>query len=71
MNVLLVTLDQFRGDCLSAAGHPVVRTPNLDRLAAQGVRLSRHYLPGMAAAKTRLPVIGVPITPSPRKPVPT
>ena len=43
MNVLLVTLDQFRGDCLSAAGHPVVRTPNLDRLAAQGVRLSRHY----------------------------
>jgi len=43
LNVLLVTLDQFRGDCLSAAGHPVVRTPNLDRLAAQGVRLARHY----------------------------
>ncbi len=43
MNVLLVTLDQFRGDCLSAAGHPVVRTPNLDRLAAGGVRLTRHY----------------------------
>jgi arylsulfatase A-like enzyme len=43
MNVLLVTLDQFRGDCLSAAGHPVVRTPNLDRLAAGGVRLARHY----------------------------
>ena len=33
-NVLLITLDQFRGDCLSCAGHPVVRTPNLDRLAA-------------------------------------
>jgi len=43
MNVLLVTLDQFRGDCLSAAGHPVVRTPNLDRLAAEGVRFARHY----------------------------
>jgi arylsulfatase A-like enzyme len=43
VNVLLVTLDQFRGDCLSAAGHPVVRTPHLDRLAAQGVRLARHY----------------------------
>lgn len=42
-NVLLITLDQFRGDCLSAAGHPVVRTPNLDRLAADGVRLARHY----------------------------
>ncbi len=43
VNVLFITLDQFRGDCLSAAGHPVVRTPNLDRLAAAGTRLSRHY----------------------------
>lgn len=43
MNVLLVTLDQFRGDCLSAAGHPVVQTPTLDALAAEGTRLSSHY----------------------------
>ena len=43
MNVLLITLDQFRGDCLSAVGHPVVRTPHLDELAAQGVLLPRHY----------------------------
>lgn len=43
MNILLITLDQFRGDCLSAAGHPIVRTPHLDRLAEQGVRLARHY----------------------------
>lgn len=42
-NVLLITLDQFRGDCLSSAGHPLVRTPNLDALAASGVRLARHY----------------------------
>ncbi len=43
MNILLITLDQFRGDCLSAAGHPIVRTPHLDRLASEGVRLARHY----------------------------
>jgi len=43
VNVLLITVDQFRGDCLSAAGHPVVRTPGLDRLAAGGVRFARHY----------------------------
>ena len=43
LNVLLITLDQFRGDCLSIAGHPVVKTPNLDRLAQQGVRFARHY----------------------------
>jgi arylsulfatase A-like enzyme len=43
LNVLLITLDQFRGDCLSAAGHPLVQTPNLDELAANGVRLGRHF----------------------------
>ena len=42
-NVLFVTLDQWRGDCLSAAGHPTVSTPNLDRLASEGVRFTRHY----------------------------
>jgi arylsulfatase A-like enzyme len=43
VNVLLITLDQFRGDCLSVAGHPLVRTPFLDELAANGVRFARHY----------------------------
>ena len=42
-NVLLITLDQFRADCLSSAGHPIVRTPHLDELAANGVRFARHY----------------------------
>ena len=57
-NVLLITLDQFRGDCLSAAGHPLVRTPNLDALTAEGVRFARHYsqaspcAPGRAALYT-------------------
>jgi arylsulfatase A-like enzyme len=57
-NVLLITLDQFRGDTLSCAGHPVVRTPNLDAIAAEGVRFARHYAqaapcaPGRAALYT-------------------
>ena len=42
-NVLLVTLDQLRGDTMGCAGHPLVRTPTLDALAADGVRLDRHY----------------------------
>lgn len=42
-NVLLITLDQFRADAMSCAGHPLVRTPNLDRLAAAGVRFARHH----------------------------
>ena len=43
MNVLFITLDQFRGDCLSIAGHSIVKTPNLDRLCESGVRFARHY----------------------------
>ena len=42
-NVLLITVDQWRGDCLSALGHPVVRTPNLDRLASSGVLFANHW----------------------------
>src|SRR5713101_7021166 len=42
-NVLLITLDQWRADCLSAMGHPCLRTPHLDRLAADGVLFRRHY----------------------------
>lgn len=41
--MLLITLDQLRADCLGAAGHPVVRTPNLDRLATEGVRFANHF----------------------------
>jgi len=58
VNVLFVTLDQFRGDSYGAAGHPLVATPTLDRVAAEGVRLARHYsqaapcAPGRAAIYT-------------------
>jgi arylsulfatase A-like enzyme len=58
VNVLFITLDQFRGDSYGAAGHSLVRTPSLDRLAADGVRLARHYsqaapcAPGRAALYT-------------------
>jgi len=42
-NVLLIIADQMRGDCLGAAGHPVVQTPNLDCLASQGTLFSHAY----------------------------
>lgn len=42
-NILLITADQWRGDCLSAASHPLVQTPHLDALAKRGVRFERHY----------------------------
>jgi arylsulfatase A-like enzyme len=42
-NVLFLTLDQWRGDCLSALGHPVLETPTLDALASQGVLFANHW----------------------------
>jgi arylsulfatase A-like enzyme len=42
-NVLFITGDQWRHDALSALGHPVVATPNLDALAADGVLFKRHF----------------------------
>jgi arylsulfatase len=40
-HLLFLMADQMRADCLGAAGHPVVKTPNLDRIAREGA-LFRH-----------------------------
>jgi len=59
-NVVLICVDQWRGDCLSVAGHPVVQTPYLDKLALDGVRFERAYsatptcIPARAALYTGL-----------------
>ena len=42
-NVLLITADQFRGDCLWALGHDFVKTPHLDALASNGALFRNHY----------------------------
>lgn len=43
LNVLLITFDQWRGDCLSLLGHPCVQTPNIDALAGEGLLFRRHF----------------------------
>jgi len=43
LNVILICVDEWRGDCLSAVGHPHVETPHLDELARQGVLFSKGY----------------------------
>jgi arylsulfatase A-like enzyme len=52
-NVVFVMCDQLRGDALGCYGHPVVETPYLDQIAAQGVRFTRAYsaVPSCIAAR--------------------
>ncbi len=42
-NILLLMDDQHRGDCLGVAGNGAIHTPNLDRLAREGVWFSNAY----------------------------
>ncbi|MDQ6435340.1 alkaline phosphatase family protein [Mesorhizobium sp. LHD-90] len=42
-NILLICADQWRADCISALGHPNVKTPNLDALAREGVLFRNHF----------------------------
>ncbi len=42
-NVVFINTDQQRGDCLSVEGHPVLQTPNMDGIAAAGVRFTHFY----------------------------
>ena len=42
-NFLIFITDQFNPHCLGYAGHPLVRTPNIDRLAEGGMIFTRMY----------------------------
>ncbi len=42
-NALFIQVDQMHADALSIAGHPYVKTPNLDRLAQNGIRFTQCY----------------------------
>src|SRR5437762_12513358 len=42
-NIVFVLLDDLRWDELGCAGHPFVRTPNIDRLAREGALFKNAY----------------------------
>ena len=43
MNVLMIDIEDCRADVWGCYGNPICRTPNIDRLAAGGVRFNRAY----------------------------
>lgn len=43
-NIILFNPDEWRAECAGCYGHPVVRTPNLDHLAAEGTRFDQCHV---------------------------
>ena len=43
-NVLVIITDDQRWDALGCLGHPLLKTPNLDRLAAEGARFANAFV---------------------------
>lgn len=44
LNILVLYADDWRADTLGVAGNPIVKTPHLDRLAADGLRFRHNYV---------------------------
>ncbi len=42
LNIIVLYADDWRHDTLGCAGNPIVKTPHLDALAAEGVRFTRN-----------------------------
>ncbi|MEQ9811971.1 MAG: alkaline phosphatase family protein [Azospirillaceae bacterium] len=53
-NVLFIMCDQLRWDYLSCYGHPHLETPNIDRLAARGLRFTRAYVQSPICGPSRM-----------------
>ena len=54
MNVLFIMADQWRWDHLGCAGHPYLKTPNLDALATRGVRFSHAFVNSGVCGPSRM-----------------
>ena len=53
-NVLWIMCDQLRHDYLGCAGHPTLKTPNIDALAKRGVRFSNAYVQSPICGPSRM-----------------
>ena len=42
-NLLIIMVDEMAAQAVGCYGHPVVKTPNIDRLASRGVRFTNAY----------------------------
>ncbi|WP_415347238.1 arylsulfatase [Clostridium perfringens] len=55
-NIVLIMVDQMRGDCLGVNGNEFIETPNLDMMATEGYNFENAYtaVPSCIASRTSI-----------------
>jgi len=56
-NILFLMSDQHRWDFMGCTGHPLARTPNMDRLAAEGALFDAGYCHWPVCVPSRMSII--------------
>ena len=56
-NLVLIIADDMNWDDCGAYGHPAIRTPNIDRLAAEGLRFKHAYLTTNSCSPSRSSIL--------------
>lgn len=52
-NLLIIMSDEHQSGVMGCAGHPFIKTPNLDKLAARGTRFTNAYTPSPICVPAR------------------
>lgn len=52
-NIIVIMTDELRRDCLGCYGNSIVKTPNIDALAASGLRFDNVYTPSPICVPAR------------------
>ncbi len=56
-NIILVLCDDHRWDALSMLGHPFLKTPNMDRMAHEGVQFSNSFVTTSLCSPSRASIL--------------
>ncbi|PAY18870.1 heparan N-sulfatase [Rhodopirellula sp. SM50] len=56
-NLVLIIADDMNWDDCGAYGHPAIRTPNIDRLATEGLRFKHAYLTTNSCSPSRSSIL--------------
>ncbi len=56
-NIIMILCDELRADALGCYGNPIVKTPNIDRLAREGTRFSQCFVTQPTCTPSRASIL--------------